>query len=64
MTHPGERVQVDVKVVPRKCITGPELRLFQYTAIGEFTRLRFTHEAPPSSLPNMFDKPTIWRMLP
>ena len=32
MTHPGERIQVDVKVVPRKCITDPELRLFQYTA--------------------------------
>lgn len=29
MTHPGERVQVDVKVVTRKCIADPELRLFQ-----------------------------------
>ena len=41
MTYPGQRVQVDVKVVPRRCITDPELRLFQYTAIDEFTRLRF-----------------------
>ena len=41
MTCPGERVQVDVRVVPRRCIAGPELRLFQYTAIEEFTRLRF-----------------------
>ena len=41
MTYPGQRVQVDVKVVPRCCITDPELRLFQYTAIDEFTRLRF-----------------------
>ena len=41
MTHPGERVQVDVKVVPRSCIADPELRLFQYTAIDEFSRLRF-----------------------
>lgn len=42
MTAPGERVQVDVKVVPRSCIVNnPELRLFQYTAIDEFTRLRF-----------------------
>ena len=41
MTHPGKRVQVDVKVVPRSCIAGPDLRLFQYTAIDEFTRLRF-----------------------
>ena len=37
MTRPGERVQVDVKVVPRKCIADPELRLFQYTAIDELT---------------------------
>ena len=36
MTYPGERIQVDVKVVPRRCITDPELRLFQYTAIDEF----------------------------
>ena len=28
MTHPGERIQIDVKVVPRKCIANPELRLF------------------------------------
>ena len=41
MTYPGQRVQVDVKVVPRRCITDPELRLYQYTAIDEFTRLRF-----------------------
>ena len=40
MTHPGERVQIDVKVVPRSCIADPNLRLFQYTAIDEFTRLR------------------------
>ncbi len=36
MTCPGERVQVDVKGVPCSCIADPELRLFQYTAIGEF----------------------------
>ena len=41
MTYPGQRVQVDVKVVPRRCIAAPELRLYQYTAIDEFTRLRF-----------------------
>ena len=28
MTRPGERIQVDVKVVPRRCIADPELRLF------------------------------------
>ena len=41
MTYPGQRIQVDVKVVPRHCIADPELRLYQYTAIDEFTRLRF-----------------------
>lgn len=40
MTYPGQRVQVDVKAVPRKCIANLELRLFQYTAIDEFTHLR------------------------
>ena len=29
MTHPGERVQVDVKVVPRSCIADHDLRLFR-----------------------------------
>lgn len=41
MTYPGQRLQIDVKIVPRACITDPELRLFQYTAIDEFSRLRF-----------------------
>lgn len=49
MTHPGERVQIDVKVVPRKCIADPELRLFQYTAIDEFSRLRFLAAYPEQS---------------
>ena len=43
MTHPGERVQIDVKVVPRKCIADPEMKLYQYTAIDEYTRLRFLY---------------------
>lgn len=41
MTYPGQRVQVDVKVVPRSCIADPKLRLFQYSTIDEFSRLRF-----------------------
>ena len=49
MTYPGQRVQVDVKVVPRRCIADPELRLFQYTAINEFTRLRFLAAYPEQS---------------
>ena len=39
-THPGERVQVDVKVVPRRCCPNGD-KLYQYTAIDEFTRLRY-----------------------
>ena len=48
-TYPGQRVQVDVKVVPRRCIADPELRLFQYTAIDEFIRLRFLAAYPEQS---------------
>ena len=44
MTHPGERVQVDVKVVPRKCIADPELRLFQYISwCVTSVRVEFEH---------------------
>jgi transposase InsO family protein len=39
MTYPGQRIQIDVKVVPRACCVDG-LRLFQYTAIDEFSRLR------------------------
>jgi len=49
MRKMGMRVQVDVKVVPRACIADPELRLFQYTAIDEFTRLRFLAAYPEQS---------------
>ena len=41
MQYPGQRVQIDVKVVPPSCIANPSLKLFQYTAIDEFSRLRF-----------------------
>ena len=49
MDRPGQRVQVDVKVVPRRCIADPELRLYQYTAMDEFTRLRFLAAYPEPS---------------
>lgn len=49
MQYPGQRVQIDVKVVPRKCIADSELRLYQYTAIDEFTRLRFLAAYPEQS---------------
>lgn len=63
MTYPGQRVQVDVKVVPRRCIADPELRLFQYTAIDEFTRLRFLAAYPEQSTFSSADflkKLTAW----
>ena len=40
MKRPGERVQIDVKVVPRSCIATPGLKLYQYTAIDEYLRYR------------------------
>ena len=46
VTYPGEKVQIDVKYVPTKCLT-KELqekgeKFYQYTAIDEFTRIRYT----------------------
>lgn len=46
MTYPGERVQIDVKYVPKDCLDKhlvnkiPDIQLFQYTAIDEYSRLR------------------------
>ena len=40
MTFPGERIQIDVKTVPSKCIVG-QFELYQYTAIDEFSRYRY-----------------------
>ena len=45
--YPGERVQIDVKYVPQECMS-KELkdlgeRYYQYTAIDEYTRLRYTY---------------------
>ena len=44
MTFPGEKIQIDVKVVPVACLTNVNpagIKLYQYTALDEFTRLRF-----------------------
>jgi transposase len=41
MQYPGQRVQIDVKVVPSACIADPQLKLYQYTAIDEYSRLRY-----------------------
>ena len=41
MDHAGQRVQIDVKVVPKNCIADPELKPYQFTAIDEYSRLRY-----------------------
>ena len=46
MTYPGEKVQIDVKYVTKICLS-KELqemgeRFYQYTAIDEYTRIRYT----------------------
>lgn len=41
MQYPGQRVQIDVKVVPLSCITAKGERYYQYTAIDEYSRLRY-----------------------
>lgn len=46
MKYPGERIQIDVKYVPKECLDKhfigkyPGERLYQYTAIDEYSRLR------------------------
>ena len=44
-TYPGERIQIDVKYVPRKCMSKElqerEEKFYQYTAIDEYTRIRY-----------------------
>jgi len=43
MTYPGQRVQIDVKHVPAACLVGEAegQKFYQYTAIDEFSRLRY-----------------------
>lgn len=42
MTFPGEKVQIDVKVVPKKCISNEYGdKYYQYTMIDEFSRMRY-----------------------
>ncbi len=49
MLYPGQRVQIDMKVVPRACIANPQLPLFQYTAIDECSRIRCLGAYPQQS---------------
>lgn len=43
MLYPGQRVQIDVKVVPTACIVGDAEgeKFYQYTAIDEYSRFRY-----------------------
>ena len=55
--YPGEKVQVDVKYVPKKCMS-PELqemgeKFYQYTAIDECSRLRYTMHMIPMHQVNL-----------
>ena len=52
-TFPGERVQIDVKYVPRACLYGE--KLYQYTLVDEFSRwcyreIHAEHNAHASNL--------------
>ena len=44
ITYPGQKVQIDVKYVPRKCMSKElqeqGIKFYQYTAIDEYTRKR------------------------
>ena len=44
ITYPGQKVQIDVKYVPKKCMSvdlqRERIRYYQYTAIDEYTRKR------------------------
>lgn len=41
MQRPGQRVQIDVKFVPLSCIATKGERYYQFTAIDEYSRLRY-----------------------
>ena len=49
MQRPGQQIHIDVKVIPRSCITDPLLKLFQYTAIDEYSRYRILGVYPEQS---------------
>ncbi len=47
----GERIQIDVKYIPRECLIDGSPKLYQYTAVDECTRLRVRW---------VFDEHTNW----
>ena len=61
MQYPGQRVQVDVKVVPLKYLANPDERLYPYTAIDEYTRLRYLGAYPEQSTYSSADFLRKWQ---
>ena len=65
MSHPGERIQIDVKFVPSVCLVNEAKgqKFYQYTAIDEYPGgvswkpLRSTVPIPPRSLWNTWSDP-------
>ncbi|MDR0897107.1 MAG: DDE-type integrase/transposase/recombinase, partial [Oscillospiraceae bacterium] len=59
LTIPGEKVQIDVKVVPYCCLRGDALeynkRFYQWTAIDECTRERFVYGYEEQTQENSVD---------
>jgi transposase InsO family protein len=49
MQYAGQRLQIDVKFVPTKCIAVKGEKYYQYTAIDEFSRLRYLEAFPEHS---------------
>ena len=49
MQYPGQRVQIDVKFVPLACIAAKGERYYQFTAIDEYSRLRYLEAFPEHS---------------
>ena len=45
MSYLGQRVQIDVKIIPKGCIIGyaktEKKKFYQYTAIDEYSRYRY-----------------------
>ena len=51
MKYPGQRIQVDCKYVPLECTKGmgKGVRLYQFTAIDEYSRQRYLEAFPDNS---------------
>lgn len=57
MQYPGQRVQIDIKFVPKSCLVGQAVReaeengghFYQYTFIDEYSRFRYLEAFPERS---------------